>query len=334
MNAQLIADTAAVVDGIRPLNPQRDLRQVADLIEEAFAGELEAGGLAALRDMRLLSHMGPLVGLMARSDPLVEDVLGGFVWVSGGQVVGNVTLQRIDSAGSRWQIANVAVARSHRGQGIGRALMEAALERIAERRGSWAVLQVRADNAVALQLYQSLGFEVVTHEVVMQLERVRQVPEVQEPPAELRPYHHSEWQARYELECAAHTSLDQWWRPVRPHQFWESTESRLAARLWELLGRNRVRRWVVPGRHGLQAWLSVDARRWDGIHRLQITVHPAHRGELEEGLTAFALRFLAAYPRWPVRIEQHGHHPELVAALQRWGFATVRHHLAMRRRVD
>ena len=122
MCAQLAVDRQAEFRGLRPLDPRNDLSQVADLIEEAFGTELEPGGLAALRDLRVLSHMGPLVGLMARSDPYLEDVLGGFVWIEDDRVVGNVTLQRMDSYGSRWQIANVAVSKDYRGRGIGRAL--------------------------------------------------------------------------------------------------------------------------------------------------------------------------------------------------------------------
>lgn len=334
MNAQLVADHHDSFQGVRPLNPRRDLNQVADLIEEAFTGELEPGGLAALRDLRMLSHMGPLVGLMARSDPSMEDVLGGFVWVDGGRVLGNVTLQRLDPYGERWQIANVAVSQPYRGQGIGRALMQAVLERIDERKGSWAVLQVRADNATALALYHSLGFEVVTSEVTLRLERIQSVPALADPPANLKAYHHEQWQARYQLESAAHTTLDKWWRPVRSQQFWQSFESRLGERIWELMGRNRIRRWVVPGQNGLMAWLYLDARRWDGTHRIEVTVHPSCQGELEEQLVAYALSFLADYPRWPVRTEHYGNRPKLVAALQKHGFSVARNHLTMRKKMN
>ena len=158
MSAQLVAEQPIPFRGLRPLDSRRDLGQVADLIEESFAGELEPGGLAALRDMRLLSRMGPLVGLAARSDPTLEDVLGGFVWVEEDRVVGNVTLQRLDLYGNRWQIANVAVHRPYRGRGIGRALVDAALERITLRGGSWALLQVRTDNEIARKLYEHAIF--------------------------------------------------------------------------------------------------------------------------------------------------------------------------------
>lgn len=333
MSAQLAIDQRTSYRGLRPLDPRKDLNQVADLIEEAFTGELEPGGIAALRDMRMLSRMGPLVGLMARSDPYLEDVLGGFVWVEDERVVGNVTIQRLDAYGSRWQIANVAVTKDYQSRGIGRALVEAALDRIAERRGSWAVLQVRADNAVARSLYQRLGFEGLTEDVSLQLDRLpAQTPQA-EPPAGLRPYLPGEWQARYTLESACRSDLAQWWRPVRSHDFMQLAESRLGEKVWELMGRNRVRRWAVQGEHGLAAWLSVDARRWQGIHRLALAVHPSCRGQLELALVSYALAFLAEYPRWPVRVEHQGEHRELVQALEAAGFRVMRNHLAMRYKI-
>ncbi len=330
MSAQLAIDQRTSYRGLRPLDPRKDLNQVADLIEEAFTGELEPGGIAALRDLRMLSHMGPLVGLMARSDPYLEDVLGGFVWVEDDRVVGNVTIQRLDAYGTRWQIANVAVAKTYQGRGIGRALVAAALERIADRRGSWAVLQVRSDNAVAKGLYQQLGFESLTEDVLMQLDRASSQVTPVEPPAGLRAYRHDEWQARYTLESACRSELAQWWRPVRSHDFMQLAESRMGEKIWEALGRNRMRRWVVPGENSLAAWLSIDARRWQGIHRLSFAVHPRCRGQHEQALVGYALSFLAEYPNWPVRVEHQGEHRALIEALEAAGFRTVRNHMAMR----
>lgn len=334
MATQLLAEPQGTLPGLRAVDPRRDLNQIADLIEEAFSGELEPGGLSALRDLRLLSHMGPLVGLMARSDPVMEDMLGGFVWVEQDRVVGNVTLQRMDAYGSRWQIANVAVARSYRGQGIGRALMEAALQRISDRRGSWAVLQVRADNLVALDLYKSLGFEAVTRELSLRAPRIPQQLSPAEPPEGLRPYRPEEWRARYDLESTAHNALDLWWRPMRSQKFYEGVESRAGEFLWSLVGRNTRRRWVVPGARGFVAYLGVDARRWQGEHDIAITVHPCCRGSIEERLVSVALNFLSDFPRWPIRVEHLGEHPQLTEALHRQGFRDVRDHLTMRRKMD
>lgn len=334
MSTQLAVDLPAPASGLRPLEPRRDLGQVADLIEEAFSGELESGGLAAPRDMRMLSRMGPLVGLMARSDPYLEDVLGGFVWVEEGRVVGNITIQRLDPYGSRWQIANVAVTRAFQGRGIGRALVEAALRRIDDRRGGWAVLQVRTDNPVAQQLYESLGFEALTEEAVLTLDSLPRALSPVEPLAGLRPYQHQEWQARYVLEAASRTELAKWWRPVRSHQFMQTFESRAGEKLKELVGRSQVRRWVVEGAHSFSAWLAVDASRWQGVHRLEFTVHPACRGALEQPLIDQAFQYLSAFPGWPIRVEHQGEHREMVDALQQTGFRLVRNHLSMRKKLN
>ena len=56
-------------------------------------------------------------------------------------------------------VTNVAVAPDHQRQGVGRRLMIALLD-LAKRRGmTCATLEVRAGNAPALHLYESLGFE-------------------------------------------------------------------------------------------------------------------------------------------------------------------------------
>ena len=335
MSTQLAFDyTTAPSSGLRPLEPRRDLGQVADLIEEAFGGELESGGLAALRDMRMLSRMGPLVSLMARSDPYLEDVLGGFVWIEEDRVVGNVTIQRLDPYGSRWQIANVAVTKAYQGRGIGRALVEAAVQRIDDRRGGWAVLQVRTDNALALGLYKRLGFEPVTEEAVLTMEGLPESVEPEAPPAGLRPFHHDEWQARYVLEAASRTDLAKWWRPVRSHQFMQTFESRLGEKLRDVVGSSQTRRWVVEAGNGFSAFVAVNARRWQGVHRLEFTVHPACRGELEGPLIGHAFQHLLEFPRWPIRVEHPGEHREMIDALQQAGFRLVRNHLSMRQKLN
>ena len=44
--------------GLRPMEPSRDLRQVAALIEEAFAGQLDPRGQEALRELKVMSRLG------------------------------------------------------------------------------------------------------------------------------------------------------------------------------------------------------------------------------------------------------------------------------------
>jgi len=65
------------------------------------------------------------------------------------------------SAAAEGEILNLGVAAAHRRQGIGRALVERVLEALAERGVRTVYLEVRASNAAARQLYESLGFAEV-----------------------------------------------------------------------------------------------------------------------------------------------------------------------------
>ncbi len=59
------------------------------------------------------------------------------------------------------ELGNVAVAEEARGAGIGRALVEAIVERVRARGSRECFLEVRESNAVAQALYDDMGFEVV-----------------------------------------------------------------------------------------------------------------------------------------------------------------------------
>lgn len=59
------------------------------------------------------------------------------------------------------ELGNIAVAPALQGRGVGRALVEAARERIRTRGAREWFLEVREANRAARKLYQSLGFEQV-----------------------------------------------------------------------------------------------------------------------------------------------------------------------------
>ena len=73
----------------------------------------------------------------------------------GGGLRGVATFQLVAEV---VDLHRVVVAPAHRGQGIGRALIEAGLTWAAERHGRRMLLEVEPDNEPALALYRGLGF--------------------------------------------------------------------------------------------------------------------------------------------------------------------------------
>lgn len=76
----------------------------------------------------------------------------------GGSLIG-FALSR--HAAGEAEVLSVAVAKSERGNGIGRALMNAHLARLAAAGVTSVFLEVERGNARALALYERLGFETV-----------------------------------------------------------------------------------------------------------------------------------------------------------------------------
>lgn len=152
---KISADTALQ---IRPIDPVEDMPAVLALVESGFGDELDPQGWKILRQMQRIYRPNALAravyGAIADTD--------GFVCQQDQAIVGNLSLRYAHPRSSRGRlIGNVVVHREHRGQGIGRALMERAIQAAREEQSAWIGLEVRADNAVASQLYQHLGFEMV-----------------------------------------------------------------------------------------------------------------------------------------------------------------------------
>ncbi len=131
---------------------------VLDLIEIGFRAELDPRGWKMLRQMRHIARSNTLSRAVHSAG---RDAVG-FVWVEDGQVIGNLSLRHAQPRSHHGRmIGNVVVHPDWRGHGIGRALMERAIQAVQEQDVRWVGLEVRASNLVACQLYEHLGFRPV-----------------------------------------------------------------------------------------------------------------------------------------------------------------------------
>jgi ribosomal protein S18 acetylase RimI-like enzyme len=317
---------------LQPFRAHLHMRQVAELVGDVFAAELDVQGRQALQEMRLIGRLSPFVGGLV-SPAFLGEFVSGHVWLEAGKVVGNITLQRGDFSGSRWRISNVAVAPAFRGQGIARALLLATLREIANKGGQWALLQVRSDNSVARRLYEELGFSNVCMSGLWRRYGVPADLPAADPDIVLRPLRATAWRARYELAQTARTSLATWAEPVRLSDYQTGVGRALGETLGALTGLFQVARWgVYEGQHLLGA-VETSGSIGSGAHKMRFAVHPRAHGKLEQELVLRGLWSLAHADPGPVLAEHSGDHVQGVAALEAMGFRAERVLLTMRRLV-
>jgi ribosomal protein S18 acetylase RimI-like enzyme len=145
---------------LRPFDMRRDLKAVADLVEDSFRGTIDPDGKRYLNQMRSAAQNR---SFLSWASSVVENTslpLSGYVWEEAGKVVGNLSLLPFSYNSQRlYLIANVAVHPKYRRQGIARSLTSAALDHARSRAAAAAWLHVREENEPAVRLYQSMGFQ-------------------------------------------------------------------------------------------------------------------------------------------------------------------------------
>lgn len=82
---------------------------------------------------------------------------GVFVAVDGVQILGYIST-RLDREAGKGRIPNLAVAKDARGRGIGRQLIEHALDYFRREGMAFAMIETMANNPVGQHLYPSCGF--------------------------------------------------------------------------------------------------------------------------------------------------------------------------------
>lgn len=280
MTAAALARPRAAERGLRRTDPRRDMDGVARVVQIAFAGQLDASGLRMLRDMRLLGAAGWLGWALGRLILPPGSSPDGFVWLEAGRIVGNVSLLSVEGEPRRWVMANVAVHPDHRRRGIGRALVQAALELAGQRRSEMVVLQVDRANHAARELYRSLGFRVTSTRTTWV--RPRGLPRPR-PIAltGLHPRAYPEWREQWELGRRLHP--DGFWWPFPPDERLFRGSGVPAA-----VGMDWTRHWVWRPEAETLASLSAHARLMSG-YRFLLMVDPAHKGAVEKAVLSRAL---------------------------------------------
>jgi len=132
---------------------------IAEQHIEGFSAALDS----VARELKYLAFLEapPLADVRGFVLQNIAEHVAQFVAVEHERVVGWCdVLPKPHPAMRHSGVLGMGVIDSHRGRGIGRALMEAALKAAWEKGLSRIELTVRADNARAKRLYESFGFAV------------------------------------------------------------------------------------------------------------------------------------------------------------------------------
>lgn len=144
---------------LRPLNADKDLAQVADLIELCFKGSIDEDGTDYIRYLRRLAKDAKINAWSLGSIQRRYAAIQGFVYEVGGEIVGNLSMLPFHKNGEFvYLIANVAVHPNYRRSGIALNLTTDALKYAKSKSANTVWLQVRDDNPPAFLLYKKMGF--------------------------------------------------------------------------------------------------------------------------------------------------------------------------------
>jgi ribosomal protein S18 acetylase RimI-like enzyme len=319
------------------MDPIRDLKGIAELVADAFADEVDERGRAALREMRWMARLSPLVWWWSRADPSFHDTFNGFVWEGPTpkgkrrRIVGNVSLSKAPGSSRYWIICNVVVKVEHRGRGIGQRLTEAAIAEAHKLGAAGIVLQVYEDNLPALRLYTDLGFREVSGETALRLDAVRSVAFLNAPGHSFRGWRPSDGQAAYELARQVTPLALQWLRPVRVSDYRLEWWNRLGRWLADLLAGRRTYCLTTLKDDRLAALMTVKAAFRGDEHELALLVDPEDSGQIEPALISRALHMLSAIPPKPVKAKVNKEQTATLKALRSYGFKDNRTLLTMQK---
>ena len=217
----MIATYSHPSKNIRPFDVWRDLLPVADLIERGFADRLSREGEALVRKMRSSARDKRFKRWAVRAAGRVSMPLSGFVWEEDQDVLGNLSFIPFRSFWrNHYLIANVAVHPDYQRRGIGRALVQRALQDLDARELDGIWLQVEDINQTAVDLYLQAGFQERARRTtwILEPQRSQEIPPPlyqQEAMIQNRPPRH--WRLQKEWLEKTYPKTLRWYFPF---EFW------------------------------------------------------------------------------------------------------------------
>ena len=309
---------------IRPFDIRRDLDGMTDLIEAAFAGELQNWGSDFREQMRVTKQTMPLLSILSRLSVNFQHVLDGFVCEVHGQMVSMVNVQKAGFDIKRWMIGNVATHPDYQRRGLARKLVTRAIEHARTYGAEVVMLDVRATAQPAYSLYRSLGFVHYDSAVSLKLDKLPKISPKPMPGYTLRTMKLGEWQVRHQLALRETPQAVQEFLPVSEANFRVLPFEYVTGFLAQKIQGVSIHHWAVEKDGQLVAVMTLIIQKNAKIHHeLSLRIHPDHRAVLAEPLLTQALAALQDYPKNILRAEIRTTYTDLLDLFQKYGFIEI-----------
>lgn len=268
--------TAEQLPGRLRLMELTELDKMLDLMEVAFAEDSQREGRDIRADMAGVKSLLPVLRVLMKIKPGFADKFYTLAWEVEGRFVAGITLSQQGNDRQRWYIFNVATHPDFRGRGLARKLVSAALDRVRARHGKRVLLDVRADNVAAYNLYQSAGFRHLETSITLKGTLARLGGYDYPPGYIVRQLAAADWQPAYELEKRLASAATQAVCPATPDQFQNGAFAQLIQRVMNRAQKQRVERWLIE-RAGQPLGVAASVVKLAGRnpHHIELTLDPA-----------------------------------------------------------
>jgi ribosomal protein S18 acetylase RimI-like enzyme len=310
---------------IQPLDIRHDLDGLGELVTVAFADDPTTVGTDFRAEIHMLKKVVPILLILRRVSESFRHSFDGFTIKDQGQFVSLVVTGRLRAKSRRWEIGNVATHPDYRRRGLARRLVKRAIEHARAHGAEACLLEVRAENVPAYDLYRSQGFEHYDSTTVMKLE---DLSDVQSVPAEgytIRPMKYGEWRPRYELAHLEVPQEVQRFIPVSEEDFQVSTLEILFEPIARITQKIDIHRWAFETDGQLIGTLNLAARRAEAklFHSVDMRILPEHRSILAEPMLTLALQTLKSYPRQITRTQIRTSYTDQIETFKEYGFVEI-----------
>lgn len=263
-------------------------------------------------------------------EPMMFGLGTSFVWIEGGRLVGNASIQRNPTRGDTWIIGNVATDPAHRRRGVARAVIHACMRYASARGARNIALLVDRDNSAARRLYESLGFVALGMTTYFLRDAAAAEPDSYLiGDAHVRPARWSDRRAVWELTRG---NIPDEYTYAEP---FDAGLYRLGPS-WSL--RNRLggvrEAWSVfedEANHTLLGAVRMHRSREGPHHHLELMLGPHADVECGAVLLVQALSDVSSDAHLPIAAAQSHTHAGAIAAIERVGFRSQRVLVHMRR---